>query len=112
MDQITEIAVLVGKVYRETEQSITTTRNVSLRDEADSIVRRLAECETRLREDGEDGRMILAKARSKRKEDQIWKQEFKDFLQTIPRVVFEIARQTKELVARVDTVEDEGDDFR
>ena len=107
MESIEVIAALVGKVVHETTQSIHVIGNAKLRDEAETIVEKLAACEARLRTAKKEGENIMNASGSN-------KSTWKDFIDTLPPIAFEIARETRKLVQRVDEVENEGneDDFR
>ncbi|KAK4190472.1 protein SPA2 [Podospora australis] len=99
-EEINTIVDVVGQVVQETES--TGSNGVEL-------VRRLSACRDRLMEAGKRGLDLAADGKdSKSREWRMW-------TQTLPPIAFEIARETKELVQRVDQlVIDDGssaDDF-
>lgn len=90
------------------------TGNASLRTQGEPIVRKLASIRSRLIEAGEEGKRIAIEGRDDEEGDRIWRQ----WNQRLPPIAFEIARETKELVLRVDVIDGEqngqrspGDDF-
>jgi len=102
-DHTNDIATLVGKVLSSTDAAINRTGNESLRDGAKPMMRTLSDCRTRLLE---------AKAESTTIKDTA---KLKDFNNRLPPMAFEIARETKELVHRVEQIYNEAaddDDFR
>jgi hypothetical protein len=86
-NQITDIADIVGKVVSETENSGN-----------GQLIGRLATCRDRLLEASDRGQDIAAKGRGAG--DREWRM----WTQTLPPIAFEIARETKELVQRVDRI--------
>ena len=98
--QISTIAAVVGKVVSATESSM---RDPSyppaLRERAEPIIQNLGGCKEKLLHAAEESaRLDTAGA--------------KDFTNRLPPLAFEIARETKELVQRIeriDFVEDEDD---
>ena len=103
-DHTTDIATLVGKVLSSTDAAITKTRNSALRDAAEPIMRTLSACRTRLLDANAESATMTDPAR------------LKDFNNRLPPMAFEIARETKELVHRVEQIYNEAaaedDDFR
>lgn len=101
--EIKSIADVVGKVVSETESS-------SLPGSAD-MVSRLATCRQRLLEAGDRGQELATRGRKP------GEREWRMWTQTLPPIAFEIARETKELVQRVDRIvlngggSGPGDDF-
>lgn len=94
---------MVGKVLSSTDAAIKKTGNVSLRDGADPILRTLSACRTKLLDANAESATINDPAR------------LKDFNNRLPPMAFEIARETKELVHRVEQIYHEAaedDDFR
>lgn len=86
-----------------TEAAINKTGNDSLRDGAEPIMRTLSDCRSRL---------LDANAESATINDT---GKLKDFHNRLPPMAFEIARETKELVHRVEQIYNEAaddDDFR
>lgn len=96
-DEINSIADVVGKVVSETEQA----------GHGGKMVDRLTNCRQRLMEAGDRGQDLAADGKGPR--DREWRM----WTQTLPPIAFEIARETKELVQRVDRLvgSDDADDF-
>jgi hypothetical protein len=93
--EIDSIAAIVGKVVSETEASGN-----------GNMISRLADCRERLLEAGDRGQDMA------RKGVGTGDREWRMWTQTLPPIAFEIARETKELVQRVDRlVLNNGDDF-
>lgn len=109
--QIVAIAENVGKVVSSTEAAMSSTGNGSLRIQADPILKKLSSCRQRILEAGQRGRDIASEGREDDEGEQIWR----SWTQTLPPIAFEIARETKELVLQVDTIDASGrggdDDF-
>lgn len=82
---------------------MSTTGNAPLRNQAEPILRKLSSCQQRLIESGEKGRAIADEAREDDEGERAWRQ----WTQSLPPIAFEIARETKELVLRVDTIDGE-----
>ncbi|KAK0632994.1 hypothetical protein B0T14DRAFT_533283 [Immersiella caudata] len=95
-EEIDTIADVVGQVVSETE---------ALGSSGVELVRRLSSCRERLIEAGKRGTDLAAEGKdTKSREWRMW-------TQTLPPIAFEIARETKELVQRVDQlVMNDGDD--
>jgi hypothetical protein len=95
-EEISTIADVVGQVVSETE---------ALGSSGVELVRRLSSCRERLIEAGKRGTDLAAEGKdTKSREWRMW-------TQTLPPIAFEIARETKELVQRVDQlVMNDGDD--
>jgi hypothetical protein len=95
--QIGEIADIVGRVINETEAS----------GNGGQMLDRLVGCRQRLLEAGDRGEDLAAAGKGPR--DREWRM----WTQTLPPIAFEIARETKELVRRVDglVAAGGGDDF-
>ena len=95
--QINSIANIVGKVLAETEAS----------GNGGPSLDKLASCRQRLVDAGERGeQMYAAEASGGRKMDM------RSWTTSLPPIAFEIARETKELVKRIDRlVLGDGDDF-
>jgi hypothetical protein len=95
-EEIDTIADVVGQVVSETE---------ALGSSGVELVRRLSSCRERLMEAGKRGTDLAAEGKdTKSREWRMW-------TQTLPPIAFEIARETKELVQRVDQlVMNDGDD--
>jgi Spa2 homology domain (SHD) of GIT len=95
--QINEIAGVVGTVVSETESA-----------GYSELIGRLASCRDRLLDASSRGKDIAAKGRGAL--DREWRM----WTQTLPPIAFEIARETKELIQRVDRLVLSGgrdDDF-
>jgi hypothetical protein len=102
--QITAIANVVGSVVSSTETAMSSTGNGELRIQADPILKKLSGCRQRLVAAGEDGQAIAEEGR----EDDEGEREWRQWNQSLPPIAFEIARETKELVLRVDTIDGQG----
>ena len=109
MEGMERILATAEKVVQETQQSVKVLDSPRLRDETGSIVRKLGErqadyeaaLETKRRREKEVG----AGAKTK---EEIWK----GFCDAMVPIAFDVARQTRELVQRVEQVERDGiDDF-
>lgn len=88
-EEINTIVDVVGQVIAETESSMGAPTGGEL-------VRRLASCRERLMEAGKRGLELAAD------KDKAGDREWRMWTQTLPPIAFEIARETKELVQRVD----------
>jgi hypothetical protein len=100
---IDSMAQIVGNIVKETQRVIDKTGNSQLRDQAGPVVRTLSGCRARLLAADDDGKSVQSQ------------EEWKEHINTLPPIAFEIARETKELVQRVDRVGEAGqdsDDFR
>ncbi|TVY32244.1 Protein SPA2 [Lachnellula subtilissima] len=108
--QIAAIADNVGKVVSSTETAMSSTGNAMLRSQGEPILRKLSNCRQRILDAGELGRDIADEGRDDEEGDQAWRA----WNQSLPPIAFEIARETKELVLKVDTIDGGGrgdDDF-
>lgn len=112
--QINAIAEVVGTVVSSTETAMSSTGNASLRTQGEPIVRKLATLRQRVLDAGEKGRAIANEGREDDEGERAWRQ----WNQSLPPIAFEIARETKELVLRVDVIDgqqnggvDGDDDF-
>jgi len=101
-EHLNDIASIVGQVVAKTQHTTSETDSHSLRDRAEPIVLRLAGCRAKLLDASVEGDGI--------RDATTWK----DFTKKLPPLAFEVARETKELVQRLDPVENEDndDDFR
>ncbi|KAI9892545.1 MAG: component of the polarisome [Vezdaea aestivalis] len=102
---ITDIASVVGRVVLATETAIANTANPALKDRGEPVTRKLADCRARLLAAGAEGEKVRDAS------------QLKEFAGRLPPLAFEIARETKELVQRIDQVEheslkEEEEDFR
>ena len=72
-------------------------------------MRKLSNCRQRLVDAGEKGRNLADEGREDDEGERLWR----GWNQSLPPIAFEIARETKELVLRVDAIDKgkgEGDD--
>ena len=101
-DHLNDIGAVVGKVVAETQQMTNETSSNTLRDRTEPIVLTLAGCRAKLLDASVESDGI--------RDATTWK----DFTKKLPPLAFEVARETKELVQRLDQVSDDGndDDFR
>lgn len=106
--QIDAIANVVGEVVASTEEAMI--NNPALRSQSQPVLVKLSGCRSRIMAAGEQGREIA----NVQREDDEADAEWKAWNQSLPPIAFEIARETKELVLRVDVLDGEGvgvDDF-
>jgi len=94
--QITAIASVVNKIITSTEKAIQETGNADLRDQAVPVVERLEAVQRRLMEAGEEGQDVVSTDPG---------DGFRRWAGGLPPIAFEIARETKELVQRVDGID-------
>lgn len=101
-DHIDDIAGIVGKVVSETHQSLTNSGDHALRDQVNPSVDTLADCRSRL---------VDASVEIDRINDAT---AWKEFTKMLPPLAFKIARETKELVQRLDRIGlgDDDEEFR
>src|SRR3569833_679084 len=92
--QINKIDDNVGNVIAETASS----------GKSGQMLDRLVGCRQRLLEAGDRGEDLAADGKGPR--DREWRM----WTQTLPPIAFEIARETKELVKRIDSLVSNGDD--
>jgi hypothetical protein len=94
---ISEIASVVGSVVSATESSIQDTTPVSaaLKLKAESSVKALAQCK---------GKLMAVSAESESLDAGSSRGAVKALTQKLPPLAFEIARETKELVQRIELV--------
>ncbi|KAH7391381.1 hypothetical protein BKA64DRAFT_710285 [Cadophora sp. MPI-SDFR-AT-0126] len=108
--QINAIADVVGTVVSSTETAMSSTGNGVLRSQGEPIVRKLANIRQRLIDAGQTGRDIADEGRDDDEGERAWRA----WNQSLPPIAFEIARETKELVLRVDVIDGDrnqgGDD--
>ncbi|KAG4216909.1 hypothetical protein PC116_g34610 [Phytophthora cactorum] len=95
-EEITSITDVVGKVVAETEASGN-----------GDMTEHLAACRQRLLEAGDRGKELAARGLGEN--DRDWRM----WTQTLPPIAFEIVRETKELVQRIDSlvISPTADDF-
>lgn len=106
--QIDAIANVVGEVVASTEEAMA--NNPALRSQSQPILAKLSGCRAQIMAAGEQGKRIANEGR----EDDEGDAEWRGWNQSLPPIAFEIARETKELVLRVDVLDGEGgpyDDF-
>lgn len=100
-NHISDIATVVGKVVSSTQNTIAQTGNPTLADRADQIIQILADCKVKLVNAEAEAGEIRDHARSRH------------WANGLPPIAFQIARETKELVQRIDQIDfAEDDDFR
>lgn len=101
---ISAISDVVSNVVSTTDNSMNKPdANPALRERAGPIIQTLADCRDRLSRMGAEG------------EDSAGTSQLREVTNKLPPIAFEIARETKELVQRVDQIEYDGgeeDDFR
>ncbi|RAL68005.1 hypothetical protein DID88_008729 [Monilinia fructigena] len=106
--QIDAIANVVGEVVASTEKAMI--NNPALRSQSQPVLTKLSGCRSLIMAAGEQGRGI---ANVEREDDEA-NAEWRAWNQSLPPIAFEIARETKELVLRVDVLDGDGggdDDF-
>lgn len=97
--QINAIADVIGTVVQSTETAMSST--AALRNQSEPIVRKLSTLRQRILEAGQTGRAIADEGRDDDEGDRQWR----SWNQSLPPIAFEIARETKELVLRVDILD-------
>jgi hypothetical protein len=97
--QINAIADVIGTVVQSTETAMSST--AALRNQSEPIVKKLSTLRQRLLEAGQAGRAIADEGREDDEGDRQWRA----WNQSLPPIAFEIARETKELVLRVDILD-------
>ncbi|KIM97918.1 hypothetical protein OIDMADRAFT_203196 [Oidiodendron maius Zn] len=105
--QITAIANVVGQVVAATENSTAFTGNAALKSQG--VLTKLSNCRERLIEAGETGRAIAEDGNRDEAGEKAWRV----WNQSLPPIAFEIARDTKELVTKIDSIhadQERGDD--
>lgn len=101
---MTSIADVVGQVVSATESALSSTSNSTLQTHGRTILSKLSTGRDRLLEARDKGHAIADSAPG----DQAWRA----WNQSLPPIAFEIARDTKDLVTKVDMADaDPGDDF-
>jgi G protein-coupled receptor kinase-interacting protein 1 C term len=90
---ISTIAKVVGDVVNATEEALPT--SPSLRGQVEPIVRNLAKGRSRMMTAGAESEGLKDKAQTK------------EFMSKLPPLAFEIARETKELVQKIDSADQE-----
>jgi hypothetical protein len=102
-EEINAIADVVGTVVTSTQNAMSSTGNSPLSTQADPIVQKLSAIRQRLIEAEKTGRSIAEQGDDGDEGDHAWKA----WNQSLPPIAFEIARETKELVLRVDVIDGE-----
>ena len=97
-EQVNAIANVVGQVVTDTDNSISTTGNAALKSQGEPILKKLSNCRERLLDAGEQGRAIADNQDEEEKAWRVWNQ-------SLPPIAFEIARDTKELVTKIDAID-------
>jgi hypothetical protein len=100
--ELSAIASVVGNVVTSTETAMSSTGNAELRTQAKGIVKRLGECRTKLVGAADKGRKIADMGDDDAGRGEM---EWRMWTQSLPPIAFEIARETKELVQRVDVID-------
>lgn len=103
--ELSAIASVVGNVVTSTETAMSSTGNAELRMQAKGIVKKLSECRTKLIEAEDKGRKIADMGDDDAGRGEM---EWRMWTQSLPPIAFEIARETKELVQRVDVIDGAG----
>ena len=99
-EHLRDIAAFVSKIVSETRHTTDSSHNSTLRNEAEPVVKTLSGCRAKLMEASAEGEGITAV--------HAWK----EFTKKLPPLAFEVARETKELVQRLDQLDESQDDFR
>jgi hypothetical protein len=84
---------------------MSSTGNGTLRTQGEPILQKLSGCRQRLLEAGEKGRAIANEGREDDEGERAWRA----WNQSLPPIAFEIARETKELVLRIDIIDGESE---
>lgn len=100
-EQINAIANVVGQVVTATENSIVSTGNAALKSQGEPILTKLSGSRDRLIDAGEKGRSMVEGGSGNEKEENAWRV----WNQSLPPIAFEIARDTKELVTKIDAID-------
>lgn len=103
-NELSAIAGVVGKVVGSTQTAMSSTGNAELRVQGEPIVKKLETCRQRLIDAGDKGKRIASSGDDSGKGEVEWRM----WTQTLPPIAFEIARETKELVQRVDIIDGNG----
>lgn len=100
--ELSAIASVVGNVVTSTETAMSSTGNAELRTQAKGIIKKLSDCRTKLIEAADKGRKIADMGDDDAGRGEM---EWRMWTQSLPPIAFEIARETKELVQRVDVID-------
>ncbi|KAI9757792.1 MAG: component of the polarisome [Chaenotheca gracillima] len=96
-NHISDISVVVQDVVSSTEHAMDGSDHPSFRDHIEPVVGKLSDCRTRLLKASSDGENVNNNPAM-----------LKDVVNKLPPLAFEIARETKELVQRIDQLENDG----
>ena len=103
-NHISTISIVVGNVVASTDHAMDKAEiSPAVRERLGPVVQSLADCSDRLSHTAAEGEEVESP------------EQLRDLTAKLPPIAFEIARETKELVQRIDQLEvDEGnsDDFR
>ncbi|RKF59052.1 SpaA/cell polarity protein [Erysiphe neolycopersici] len=100
-NSINAISDVVGNVIYNTEKAMIADKNSELRSQGEPVIRQLKEVQERLIEAGLIGRQIADEGRDDDESEKAWR----SWNQSLPPIAFEIAREMKELVIRVDALD-------
>ncbi len=100
--ELSAIASVVGNVVTSTETAMSSTGNAELRTQAKGIIKKLSDCRTKLIGAADKGRNIADMGDEDAGRGEM---EWRVWTQSLPPIAFEIARETKELVQRVDVID-------
>ncbi|TQS38734.1 hypothetical protein Golomagni_00754 [Golovinomyces magnicellulatus] len=98
---INTISDVVGKVISSTEKSMNIVENTKLRAQGEAVIKNLIDVRKRLIEAGTIGRRIADEGRDDDESERAWR----TWNQSLSPIAFEIAREMKELVIRVDAID-------
>ncbi|KAI9680973.1 MAG: component of the polarisome [Trizodia sp. TS-e1964] len=99
LERIEGIAAVVGRVVSSTETTMNQSENTFFRERATSVLHNLVDCRMKLLGSRSEGERITDASKQKQ------------FYQKLPPLAFEIARETKELVQRIDSIENKTQDL-
>ena len=91
-----DISIIVGKVVRETEHTTQDSTHATVQERTDPVVQNLIACRAQLMDASVQGSAIQDAA------------EWKEFTKKLPPLAFDVARQTKELVQRLNPIHPDG----
>ncbi|POS83966.1 hypothetical protein EPUL_004781 [Erysiphe pulchra] len=100
-NSINAISDVVGNVIYNTEKAMIADKNSDLRSQGEPVIRQLKGVQERLTEAGLIGRQIADEGRDDDESEKAWR----SWNQSLPPIAFEIAREMKELVIRVDALD-------
>lgn len=101
-EHLDDISVIVGKIVRESEDTMQGSKQTAVQDRTNPVVQTLIACRALLMDASVEGNGIQDGT------------EWKEFTKKLPPLAFDVARQTKELMQRLNAVnhEGKGDDVR